>query len=117
MLGLAACGGSGGSKGGIKITFGTSGGTMVPSSITISPSGAITRTGGSQVGPQAISGSEAATLSDLVRKDFPKLKSENCPGTFPDESAQFITALGKTITVRGTCEPAFTNLWTSLSNL
>ena len=59
----------------------------------------------------------AATLSDLVRKDFPKLRSESCPGTFPDESAQFITALGRTITVRGTCEPAFTNLWDSLSHL
>lgn len=117
-FGLAACGGSGGSKSTLKITFGTVGGTMVPSSTTIAPSGALTRTGGGQVvGPQSISSSEAAKLSDLVRKDFPNLKSQSCPGTFPDESAQYITALGKTITVRGTCEPAFTNLFSALTNL
>ena len=27
----------------------------------------------------------------------------------------YITALGETVTVRGTCEPAFTKLWNSLT--
>ena len=110
-LGLAACGGSGASKGTLKITLGRSGGTMVPYSITIHPGGAVTGLGPS---PKSITTAEDAKLSDLVRNGFPNLKSEQCAGTFPDESATFITALGKTVTVRGACEPGFTKLWNAL---
>jgi hypothetical protein len=52
----------------------------------------------------------------LVRNGFPSLKSEQCAGTFPDESAEFLTAFGKTVTVRGDCEPGFTKLWGSLGS-
>lgn len=114
VLGLAACGG-GAAAHGLKITFGTSGGTMVPSSTTIAPDGWVTRHGGVPTGPHPLPSPEAAHLFDLVRKDFPSLESQSCPGTFPDESARFIIALGKTVTVRGACEPAFTNLWNTLS--
>jgi len=89
---------------------------MVPNSVTIAPGGAVTTQGGAPVGPKSISSAEDARLSGLVRSAFPNLKSESCPGTFPDESALFITALGKTITVRGTCEPGFTKLWNQLAN-
>jgi hypothetical protein len=110
-LGLAACGGSGASKSTVKITLGRSGGTIVPWSITIHPGGAVTGLGPS---PKSIPSSEDAKLSDLVRNGFAGLKSEQCAGTFPDESATFITALGRTVTVRGTCEPGFTKLWNKL---
>jgi hypothetical protein len=113
-FGLAACGGSGASSGTIKITFGRSGGTMVPNSVTIAPGGAVTTTGSSGAITRLTS-AEDAKLSGSVRTAFPGLKSEQCAGTFPDESAMFITALGKTVTVRGSCEPGFTKLWNALA--
>ena len=119
---LAACGGSGastdggsgGSKGPVKITFGRSGGTMVPESVTIAPGGTLTVQGWPDV-TKSITSAVDARLSGLVRKDLPSLKSEQCPGSFPDESGQYITALGKTVRVRGACEPGFTTLWNSLA--
>jgi hypothetical protein len=117
-LGLAGCGGSGASQHTLKITLGRSGGTMVPYSVTIAPGGEVTIEGGvpGALAPMPITSSEDARLSGLVRNGLPKLNSEQCAGTFPDASGQFITALGKTVTVRGTCEPAFTSLWDALTN-
>ena len=113
-LGLAACGGSGGSKAAVEITLGRSGGTMVPTSVTIAPGGRLTGVDHLILKSNAISSAEDAKLSRLVRNDFPSLESKQCPRTFPDESSSFITALGKTVTVRGTCEPGFTKLWNAL---
>ena len=113
-LGVAACGGSGAPKGTLKITFGTSGGTMIPTSVTIAPDGTVIHVSAATGGPASISSAEDVKLSGLVRDGLPNLTSQSCPGTFPDESAKFITALGKTVTVRGTCEPAFTKLWKTL---
>jgi len=111
-LGLAACGGSGTQN--LKITFGLSGGTMRPYSVTIAPGGAVTTTGLPYGKPKPVTSGKDAELSGLVRKGFADFKNDQCPGTFPDESAMFITALGRTITVRGSCEPGFTQLWNSL---
>jgi hypothetical protein len=113
-FGLAACGGSGPSKDNLKITVGRSGGTMVPYSVTIAPDGAVTATGANPPSGRLTSAQDAA-ISARVRSDLPGLKSESCPGTFPDESATFITALGKTVTVRGPCEPGFTKLWNAVA--
>jgi hypothetical protein len=112
-FGLAACGGSGAQKN-VKITFGRSGGTILPYSVTIAPDGAVTATGANPPSGKLTS-AQAAELSARVRSDLPGLKSESCPGTFPDESAMFVTALGKTVTVRGTCEPGFTKLLSSFA--
>ncbi len=112
-LGLVACGTSGASN--VKITFGTRGGTLVPFSATIASDGAVTSTGVRKVSLK-LPGSVDAKLSGLVRTGLPSVKSEQCPGTFADESAYFITALGKTVTVRGTCEPNFDHLWSTLAS-
>lgn len=114
-LGLAACGGSGASKETLKITLGRNGGLIVPYSVTIAPGGAVTTQGNPPVKPKSLTSAKDVELSGLVRSEFGKLKSEQCPGTFPDEAAQFITAMGKTVTVRGTCEPGFTQLWNELT--
>jgi hypothetical protein len=111
-LGLAACGGSGASKGTLEITFGLSGGTMRNYSVTIGPGGAVSGLSGPAA--SSIPSAQHSELSSRVRSAFATLKSEQCPGTFPDESARFITALGKTVTVRGACEPGFTKLWNEL---
>jgi hypothetical protein len=117
-LGLGACGGSGTPS--VKITLGLTGGTMVPYTITIAPGGAVSTTGQPPTkGPPSdswrLTSAEDAKLSRLVRNSFGNLKSEQCSGTFPDESAVFITALGKTVTVRGNCEPGFTKLWSAVT--
>lgn len=96
---------------------------MVPYSATIASNRKVTartvpsgHNSGLPVTPRVITNAEGATLSRLVRSSLPNLKSVQCAGTFPDESTAFVTALGKTVKVRGTCEPAFTRLWTELSN-
>ena len=114
-VGLAACGGSGAAKDTVKITLGLSGGTMVPYSVTIAPGGAVTTTGNPPAKPKTLTSAQDAELSRRVRSGFTNLKSEQCAGTFPDESAWFITALGKTVIVRGTCEPGFWRRWFALT--
>jgi hypothetical protein len=116
VLGLAACGGSGASQDTLKISFGRSSGLIVPYTVTIARDGTVTTDGSPPVAPKSLTSDEDAKLSGLVRDAFGSLKSRQCPGTFPDEASQFITAMGKTVTVRGTCEPGFTKLWNSLTN-
>jgi hypothetical protein len=115
VLGLAACGGSGASKSALKITIGRSGGTLMPFSLTVASDGSVTSTGTVRGSLSPLTSAEHAKLSGLVRTGLPSLESAQCSGTFPDESAYFITALGKTITVRGTCKPDFTELWSTLA--
>jgi hypothetical protein len=116
VLGLAACGGSGASKDNVKIAFGLSGGTMMPYSVTIAPGGAVTSTGNSPVTPKPVASVREKYLSLLVRGRLWNLKSEQCKGTLPDESSMFVTALGRTVTVRGTCESSFTQMWHDLAS-
>jgi hypothetical protein len=92
--------------------FGTEGGTMVPVYYDIARNGDVATTDSPHAG--AITSGEVSTLSGLVRAAFPGLKSERCHGSFPDESSMYITALGKTVTVRGSCEFAFTKLYNDL---
>jgi hypothetical protein len=114
---LSACGGgSAGSRDAVKITLGRSGGTMVPYSITIAPGGNVSTTGNPPATPKSLSSAKDAEVSGHVRSSLPNLQSEQCSGTFADESEMFITALGKTVTVRGGCEPGFTLLWGELTS-
>jgi len=88
---------------------------MVPWSVTIAPDGSLTTQGSPPAKPKSLTSAKDAELSRLVRSDFAKLKSEQCAGTFPDESGMFITALGKTVSVRGDCENGFNNVWNELA--
>jgi hypothetical protein len=115
VLGLAACGGSGAPNDAFAITLGRTGG-LVPYEVTIAPGGAVTTKGAPPVKPVALTSAQDEALSKLVRRDFGKLKSLQCGGSFPDEATFFITALGKTVSVRGTCEPTFTKLVNAISN-
>jgi len=115
MLALAACGGSK-KPTGVKITLGRGGG-LAPFAITIAPDGKVTAAGATPVKPPAaLTSAQDDEVSRLVRDGFGKLKSIQCAGTFPDEATFYITALGKTVSVRGACEPGFTKLWDSVTN-
>jgi hypothetical protein len=109
VVGLAGCGGSGGAKNGITITLGRSGG-LVPYEITIKPTGEVTTKGQPPAEPTALTSAQEEKVSKLVHDTFNALESKQCPGTFPDEVTYSITAMGKTVTVRGDCEPGFTKL-------
>jgi hypothetical protein len=111
-LGLAACGGSAAQRN-LEIKFGVDEGTLAPFYYVIYPDGGVSTTG--DAATAAITSAEVVKLSGLVRAAFPGLKSEQCPGTLPDVSSMYITALGKTVTVHGTCEPGFTKLWNELN--
>jgi hypothetical protein len=117
-LGLAACGGgSGGSKDTLQIKFGRTGGMIMPYEITIAPDGTVSARGNPpNTLPKSITSAQDEDLSGQVRDEIGKLTSLSCPKTFPDEAASFITAAGKTVTVRGTCEPAFQTLFNALTN-
>jgi hypothetical protein len=91
---LVACGSSAGGGKPADIAFGTSGGNIRPQRFVI-------RAGGKG-------------LERQVRADFPALKSRQCPGTLPDFASEYIRFEGRTVRVRGTCEPAFTRLWNKL---
>jgi hypothetical protein len=109
VLGLAACGGgSGASKRPLKITLGLSGGSIRPYSVTIAPDGAVTETGAPPAKPTPLTSAQEAKLSAFVRSSFPNLKSKRCKG-------MFVTALGRTVTVAGGCDPGFTKLWDKLT--
>ena len=116
VLGLAACGGSGVSKDALTIKVGRTGGLIVPYAITIAPGGAVTTAGNPPAKPVSLSSAQDEELSRLVRAEIGKLKSLQCGKTFPDEASMFITALRKTVVVRGNCEPGFTKLFYKLTN-
>ena len=118
VLGLAACGGSGAPKDALKIKFGRLGGLIVPYAITIAPDGKVTAAGNPPVKPPtSLTSAQVEKLSGLVRNGMGKLtKNLQCPHTFPDEASEFITAMGKTVVIRGTCSADFTKLWDALTN-
>ena len=85
--------------------------------ITIAPGGAVTVQGNPPVKPPAsLTSAQDEALSVQVRNAIPMLTSVVCAHTFPDEASQFITALGKTVYVRGDCDPDFRKLYDALSN-
>jgi hypothetical protein len=119
-LGLAACGGgSSAPKNGLKIVFGRTGGSIFPYQVTIAPDGKVTAQGA--VGntsplPKSLTSAQVETLSSQVRSTIGELTTLQCSHTSPDEASSFITALGKTVSVRGNCEPRFLHLFYALTN-
>ncbi|MDX6481043.1 MAG: hypothetical protein QOG85_1553 [Gaiellaceae bacterium] len=90
---------------------------IMPYTVTIAPDGTVTATGNPPVAaPASITSAQAEDLSQQVRDQLGKLTGIQCGGTLPDAAANFITALGKTVTVRGDCEPRFNKLFAALTN-
>ncbi|MGH3009818.1 MAG: hypothetical protein ACRDLM_10505 [Gaiellaceae bacterium] len=116
-LGLAACGSSGAPKPahGTQIEFGIEGGNIAPFDITISPTGKITELGNARITKRHLPSATEASLSSAVQSSFAGLSSRQCKGTLPDVGARFIRAEGKTVTVHGSCETGFEQLWGKLT--
>ena len=91
---------------------------ILPYEITIARDGTVTAKGNPpNTPPASITSAQDEDLSRQVRNTIGKLTTiAQCAHSFPDEAANFITALGTTVSVRGTCEPRFTNLFNALTN-
>jgi hypothetical protein len=113
---LCACGASAASTRPRPIVFGVTGGNIVPWQVTIEPTGRIRATG-THTQRQRLSRAKVLSLVRLVREDFRAgLKSRLCAGANPDVGSGFVHALGRTVRVRGSCEPRFQRLWKTLAN-
>jgi hypothetical protein len=115
LAGVCACGSSAASTTPHRIVFGIAGGNMVPSQVTIEPTGRVRSSGPLKPTRRQLTHAKVVSLSRLVRQDLPGLKSRLCPGTNPDVGSDFIHAYGRTVRVHGTCEPRFHRLWDTLA--
>ena len=115
LAGVCACGSSAASTTPHRIVFGIGGGNMVPSQVTIEPTGRVRASGPLKPTRRQLTHAKVVSLSRLVRQDLPGLKSRLCPGTNPDVGSDFIHAYGRTVRVHGSCEPRFHRLWDTLA--
>ena len=115
LAGVCACGSSAASTTPHRIVFGIGGGNMVPSQVTIEPTGRVRSSGPLKPTRRQLTHAKVVSLSRLVREDLPGLKSRLCPGTNPDVGSDFIHAYGRTVRVHGSCEPRFHRLWDTLA--
>jgi hypothetical protein len=116
LAGVCACGSSAASTAPHRIVFGIHGGNMVPSQVTIEPTGRIRASGPLKPSRRHLSHAKVVSLSRLVRQGFASgLKTRLCPGTNPDVGSDFIHAYGRTVSVHGGCEPRFHRLWDTLA--
>ena len=115
---LASCGSSAASTNAtpLRIVFGAGGGNMVPSQVTIEPTGRVHASGSMTPRRRRLSHAKVVSLSRLVRHELPALRSRQCAGTLPDIGADFVRAAGRTVRVRGGCEPRFHRLWNTLAH-
>jgi hypothetical protein len=116
VVAVCACGSSAASTTPHRIVFGLGGGNIAPFQVTIEPTGRVHASGSVQPRRRQLSHAKVLSLSQLVRQDFAAgLKSRLCPGTNPDVGSDFIQAFGRTVRVRGNCEPRFRRLWDTLA--
>jgi hypothetical protein len=115
LAGVCACGSSAASTTPHRIVFGIGGGNMVPSQVTIEPTGRVRSSGPLKPTRRQLTHAKVVSLSRLVRQDLPGLKSRLCPGTNPDVGSDFIHAYGRTVRVHGSCGPRFHRLWDTLA--
>jgi hypothetical protein len=116
LIAVCACGSSAASTTPRPIVFDIAGGNLVPSQVTIEPTGRVRSSGPLEPKIRQLSHAKVVSLSRLVREDFAAgLKSRLCPGTNPDVGSDFIHAFGRTVRVRGNCEPRFGRLWDTLA--
>jgi hypothetical protein len=115
---LAACAASAASiqAGPRRIVFGLGGGNMVPFQVTIEPDGRVRSSGFVRPRRHRVSVAKVSSLTTLVRHEFASgLRSRQCAGANPDVGSDYISALGRTVRVHGSCEPRFSQPWNTLA--
>jgi hypothetical protein len=96
--------------------YGRVGGSIMPFTVTIATSGAVTAKGPAPGTATRLSKEQLAVLNRVaVETNFTKLPAVTaCPNTLPDVAAQFIRVGGRTVRVHGSCLARFNRLWTAL---
>lgn len=97
------------------ISFGRTGGNIMPFAVSVSQAGAVTTTGPVQA-PKAIPPAAVNGLLLLARAErFSTLPgSIVCKGIHPDVASRYITVSGRTVTMHGACNRQFSELYAVL---
>jgi hypothetical protein len=101
-----------------RYAFGRAGGNIVPFTVTIGPTGAISASGPVKVGRKSLTRPQLAALAATIARarltGLPVMRF--CTGALPDFALKFVTAGGRTIFVRGSCSPRLTTVWNALAS-
>jgi hypothetical protein len=107
---VAACGASAGER--TPIVFGTSGGNLIGYHVTIQPNGSVRVRGDGWSSRKQIRAARVRQLWGEI--EHAHLVTTTCPGTLPDFASKFIRFAGRTVQVRGGCEPRFQRVYSAL---
>jgi hypothetical protein len=97
--------------------FGRVGGNIIPYTVTIAPTGAVSARGPVTLGRRKLTQPQLAALrrSALVNA-FVRLPAVTaCPGTLPDVAATFIRVGSRTVRVHGHCLARYERVWVALT--
>ncbi len=99
--------------------FGRSGGNIAPFTVMISPTGRVTAQGSVRLARPRLTLTQDAVhgLVDLAKTEgfFRMPATTVCRGTLPDFAGSFVTVGSKRVTVRGSCNRRFSELYAVLA--
>lgn len=97
--------------------FGRTGGSIMPFTVLIATSGAVTTKGPAPGHATHLTKRQLATLNRVAYETrFSTMPAVTaCPNTLPDIAAQFIRVGGRTVRVHGSCLKGFNRLWAALT--
>jgi hypothetical protein len=110
-IATAACGSTASPH--TPISFGLTGGNVIPYRVTIQPDGRVRVTGSTRAVRRRIAPARVRELRHEIQTAH--LSSRRCPGVLPDLAAQYVRAGGRTVTVHGDCEAGFRRVWSDLT--
>jgi hypothetical protein len=100
------------------LRFGRSGGNIAPFTVTISPTGRVTAQGPVRLARPRLTPSPDAVhgLVDLAKAEgfFRMPATTVCRGTLPDFASSFVAVGSKRVSVRGSCNRRFSQLYAVL---
>ena len=99
-----------------RYAFGRAGGNIAPFTVTIAPTGRVAVTGPARVGRTTLTAAQLSALATIVARLAGLPARTLCTGSLPDFASQFVTAGGRTVSVRGSCSPRFTRTWNALAS-
>lgn len=106
----AACGASAGGR--TPIVFGTTGGNLIGYHVTIQPNGSVRVRGRGWKYRKQIRPAQVRQLRREIRHAH--LATTVCAGSLPDFASKFVRVGGRTVQVRGGCEPRFQRVFRAL---
>jgi hypothetical protein len=100
-----------------RYSFGRQGGNIEPYTVSISPTGAVTVSGPVKVGRTRLSARQLRSLASTVAgAGFSTLPATTfCLGTLPDFASDWVAVGSQKVSVRGSCSPRFTRVWTAVT--